>query len=318
MHQYMPFSPVEIEFSSYEQALKYLEGLISDTDNTLLFISKGMAARMGLDKWLSVIKSSFKLIHIDDIPVNPTVVDVYEILSYLRGVSITRILAVGGGSCIDLAKAVSALHNLISSEKLSEQAVYNAIKNKEYLLGVNFIDIIALPTTAGTGTEVTKWATIWDMVRKEKLSIDCLQLYPKAALIIPELTVFMPKRLTLSTGLDALSHAMEAFWARSRTPLSQALALTAVKHIKEYLSKVLENGGDIELRKDMCLASLLAGLAFSITRTTACHSISYPLTMFFGIEHGFAAAMTLASSLLRKKKSLLLLSNLMSSPSLIL
>ncbi len=294
MHQYIPFSPVEINFFSYKEAIEYMEGLLSETDSTALFISENMLARLGLNQWLSEIRDSYNLIHVDTIPANPSVIDVYEKLLSLSGKNIARIIAIGGGSCIDLAKAISALYYLISAKTLSKQVVYDAIKNKEYLNGHKYIDIIALPTTSGTGSEVTKWATIWDMERKEKLSVDCSQIYPKAALIVPEFTIFMSERLTLSTGLDALSHAMEAFWSRSRTPLAQMLALSAIKQVEKYLPKVLENRSNLAMRQGMCIASLLAGLSFSITRTTACHSISYPLTMFFGIEHGFAAAITLS------------------------
>jgi len=233
------------------------------------------------------------VIHIGNIPANPTVSDVHEILNLLKNENIARIIAIGGGSCIDLAKAISALHTLYPHETISKKAVGQAIKNKEYRKPHSFIDIIAVPTTAGTGSEVTKWATIWDMDEKVKLSVDCDELFPKVALICPEFTLTMPKRLTLSTGLDALSHAMEAFWAKKRTPLSQELALLAVKKIKEFLPKALNDGNNLEYRKEMSLASLIAGLAFSITRTTAAHSMSYPLTIYHNIEHGFAVAATL-------------------------
>lgn len=294
MRQYIPFSPVEISFATRNEALEYLYSLVSGEEKTIVMASKRRIKELDLEQWLSDIKSTSDVIHLSHIPTNPAISDVFNNLKQLQGINPNKIIAIGGGSCIDLAKAISALYYLISEDLLSEQYVRNAIINKEYFNTKCFIDIIAIPTTAGTGSEVTKWATIWDMEQKEKLSVDCTEIYPKAAVLVPEFTISMPEKLTLSTGLDALSHAMEAFWARSRTPLSQALAITAIEYIKTYLPRVLDDGSNIEYRTGMCLASLIAGLAFSITRTTASHSISYPLTMYYGLDHGFAAACTLA------------------------
>jgi len=293
MKPYKPFSPVDISIVSRTEALEIIERFISCSGRTLFWASNGRVQGLGLEQWLSGIKKRNNISHYWRIPVNPTITDVYKALLDLGEAKPDLIIAIGGGSCIDLAKAVSALYNLIPNECLSEDSVREAVKKKEYLNNKNFIDVIAVPTTSGTGSEVTKWATIWDTDNLEKLSIDCTELFPKAAVLVPEFTVSQSDRLTLSTGLDALSHAMEAFWSKGRTPLSQALAITAIDYIKEYLPKVLKNPNDIEMRKMMCVAALLAGLSFSITRTTACHSISYPLTMCFGLEHGFAAAITL-------------------------
>ncbi len=293
MRQYLPFSPVEIVFTSRKEAIVYLKDLVFGGDRSLLLASEGRINALGSGQWISDLKDSGKIIHLSQIPVNPTVLDVYSNLKMLQGTQLNQIIAIGGGSCIDLAKAISALHYLIQEDKLSVQSVRNAIKDKKYLNGHRFIDVIAVPTTSGTGSEVTKWATIWDMEQKEKLSVDSVNSFPKVALIAPDITTSVPARLSLSTGLDALSHAMEAFWARSRSPLSQALAISAIELVKKFLPQVLNDGRNAEYREGMSLASLLAGLAFSMTRTTACHSISYPLTMHFGVEHGFATAMTL-------------------------
>ena len=112
--------------------------------------------------------------------------------------------------------------------------------------------------------------------------------------MVPELTNSMNERLTLATGLDALSHAMEGYWAKGRNLLSQALALDSIQRIKDALPAAISDPGDSGAREQMCLGSLLAGLSFSMTKTTACHSMSYPLTMNYGVEHGFTAALTLA------------------------
>lgn len=290
----MSFSPVEIAFATRAEAIGYLNNLTSWEESVLVLASNRRVSQLGLQQWLSNIKKSGSTVHLGQIPTNPTISDVYNTLKLLHGYQPSKVIAIGGGSCIDLAKAISALFYLIPEDSLSLQAVRSAVREKKYLENHPFIEVIAVPTTSGTGSEVTKWATIWDMEQKEKLSVDCTECFPKMALIVPEFTVSMSERLTLATGLDALSHAMEAFWARARTPLSQALALTSIEYVKEYLPKVLCDGNNLELRKGMSLASLIAGLSFSITRTTACHSISYPLTMYYGVDHGFATAITLA------------------------
>jgi alcohol dehydrogenase class IV len=202
------------------------------------------------------------------------------------------ILAIGGGSAIDLAKGISAFHNLTDKLPAFEE-LSNEIQQKAYLQQKNFIDILAIPTTDGTGSELTSWATIWDMDAKIKYSIDCGSLTPRKAFLIPALTLTLSKELTLSTGLDALCHAIEAYWSKHTGPLVQELAYRAVQIILEYLPNVIHHPDNLAYRSAMCRASVLAGMAFSKTRTTACHSISYPLTMFFGIPHGLAAAMTL-------------------------
>ena len=204
------------------------------------------------------------------------------------------IIAIGGGSSIDLAKAISALQGLAKTHEAGYEEVAKAIADKSFFNGCGPADIIAVPTTAGTGSEVTRWATVWDFENGKKLSVEHKQCYPKLAVMVPELTKSMDNRLTLATGLDALSHAMEGYWAKGRNPLSQALAFDSIERIKEALPAALAEPADSGAREQMCLGSLLAGLSFSITKTTACHSISYPLTMNYGVEHGLAAAITLS------------------------
>lgn len=220
------------------------------------------------------------------------ITDVFRCLEAVQWEPTDLIVAIGGGSTIDVAKCVSALKRMMRGG-LTLEKVADAIRNKKYLGNDDVIDIVAVPTTAGTGSDVTKWATVWDMEEGKKLSVDSPLLYPKVSLQSADMTMTMPPKLTLSTGLDALSHAMESFWARARTPVNQEIALSAISIIRDYLPKVMENGDDRTAREKMMLGALLAGIAFSCTRTTACHSISYPLTMEYKVPHGFAAALTL-------------------------
>ncbi len=287
--EYSLFSPVDIRFTTIEG---FVSLIASGTEQTLILASRGTVKRLNCKVFQDYVQGR-NCLHIDNIPLNPSVSDLTEILNVLsQHIPFRRIVAIGGGSCIDLAKSISALYWMTNRRFLKNEDIRGAIVKKSYFNGPD-IDVIVVPTTSGTGSEVTKWATIWDTERKVKMSIEDPACFPKMALLIPELCVHMPDKITLSTGLDALSHAMEAFWAVASTPLSQMLAIEAVKRIREFLPLVLKDTANIPLRQEMCLASLTAGLAFSITRTTACHSISYPLTLLHGVSHGFAAAMTL-------------------------
>lgn len=203
------------------------------------------------------------------------------------------IIVIGGGSSIDLAKAISALY------QYKNENILDLIKNKLYLDNSNHIPVIAVPTTAGTGSECTKWATIWDFDDCKKYSIDADYLYPVESWLVPELTVTMDGNMTLATGLDALAHAMESYWSVPSNAYTRVLARNSISIIRKYLPLVLNNLDNLEYRKQMLMGSFFAGLAFSNTRTTACHSISYPLTMMYGINHGFAAAITLFEVLKR-------------------
>jgi phosphonate metabolism-associated iron-containing alcohol dehydrogenase len=294
MMPYQPFSPVDIRFETLQSFQEQLS-LLSDK-RVMVLADEGTFGRIktaceGFDRFINDKKNRL----VCDIRPNPSVDEVCRQLNMLRNEErYDCIMAIGGGSCIDLAKAISALRGMADTRDLEYEEIVEAIEKKSFFQEHGPAEIIAVPTTAGTGSEVTKWATVWDFRNKKKLSVEHNGCFPKVAIMIPELTESMPLRVTLSTGLDALSHAMEAFWAKKRNPLSQALALDSIGRIKRFLPVVLKNPNDSDARKEMCLSSLLAGLAFSITKTTSCHSISYPLTMNYGVEHGFAAAMTLS------------------------
>lgn len=264
-----------------------------ENKKVVVFISKTSSKRLKLDDWLKQLKSISSTIIINEINTNPTYIDIYNSLNLLKGFSPQIVLAIGGGSSIDMAKASVGLLYLNDCDNLNEDIVLDAIKTKSFLNHESNIEIFAVPTTAGTGSEVTRWATVWDMKNKAKYSVDAPFLYPKKAFIIPEFTLSMPKRLTLSTALDALSQAIEAYWAKSTNLMVKELSKSAIRLIVEYLPKVLSNPSDLYLRKKLFLGSLFSGLAFSNTRTTACHSISYPLTMKFNVEHGLACIMTI-------------------------
>lgn len=231
---------------------------------------------------------------ISNIKPNPTIKNVVDTATSIDRKNIQAIVAIGGGSVIDIAKAISVEKEIITSE--DELVTYLKL-GKELPSMFSNIPIIAIPTTAGTGSEVTQWATIWDDVEKKKYSLSNPRLYPEVAIIDPELTITLPEETTISTALDALSHAMEAIWNKNANPISDNLALQAIKTIITDLELVLNMPNDINARTALHYASLKAGLAFSNTKTAIAHSISYPLTARFGIPHGIAASFTLPAVL---------------------
>jgi alcohol dehydrogenase class IV len=261
----------------------FVERFKEIVDNkTLVFLSHGADYRLGLSNYIN------KEQWVSDISPNPTIDSINKICTKLYG-TVEKIIAIGGGSTIDTAKAIIAFFDMLTDGC----SITDVIEDKLYLKN-NFRirEFIAVPTTSGTGSEVTQWATVWDDHRKLKFSVEAEWLIPTNVWLVPELTISLSARQTLSTGLDAFVQACEAYWARKSDSLARTLAVQAVSVIYEYLPLALKNGQDLEVRKELQTGSLLTGLAFSRTGTTACHSISYPITALFGVEHGFAVALT--------------------------
>jgi phosphonate metabolism-associated iron-containing alcohol dehydrogenase len=225
-----------------------------------------------------------------EIPPNPTIRSCAAAFEAVRGARPDVLVALGGGSVIDTAKAVAA------QQASGGEPGWLASHLREGAPMPEPFDppsIIAIPTTAGTGSEVTMWGTIWDEESLGKHSISHPRLYPQVALLVPSLTHSVPRATTVASALDALSHAMEAIWNRSANPVSGAMAIGAIGRIPRALRRVLEASDDPDARRALLEGSLLAGLAISNTRTALAHSISYPLTAELGLPHGIAASMTL-------------------------
>lgn len=225
---------------------------------------------------------------------NPDITDIFNLIQDIRSFDYELIIAIGGGSVMDAAKTLVALQH---AEIGGPSEVRDAITEERYKKSHKFSPWIGIPTTSGTGSEVTSWATVWDEERGCKYSVSDSRLFASAALILPELTVTMPLRLSVATALDAMCHATEAYWSVQSNPVSRAFALQAIERIREALPRLKHEPDNPAIREQLSQASVLAGLAFSNTKTTACHSISYPLTLLHGIDHGIAASLTLASVL---------------------
>ena len=217
---------------------------------------------------------------------NPTVEQLYETFQETRAFEPEVVIAVGGGSILDVGKSLCCLYG---KDLQSPDELRALIQEKAY--GHPAARWIGIPTTAGTGSETTCWATIWDPKQDAKRSVECPENYAWAALVDPELAAGMPLKLAVSSALDAVAHAVESYWAKGSNCVSRALALEAVHTIMGGMEDLL--AGKPAAHDAMARGSMLAGLAFSNTKTTACHSISYPLTMHYGIPHGTAVSMLL-------------------------
>lgn len=221
-----------------------------------------------------------------DIRPNPTVENVDACAAVMRQVHADFAVAMGGGSTMDCAKAACA----ICRTEDSIRDYHTGGKKLDPSLG---IDLIAVPTTAGTGSEVTWVAVLSDEEKHVKAPLPNKMLLPKLALIDYKLTMGIPKPVTASTGIDVLSHALEGYWSKNHQPICDGAAMQAAKLVFAYLPRAYENGADEEAREMMSCASLLAGIAFGHPFTTGPHACSFPLTNWYHVPHGEACAFTL-------------------------
>lgn len=195
------------------------------------------------------------------------------------------IVAVGGGSVLDSAKVFALAAGDFDRVRTCLEAGQPCTSE--------VIAMIAVPTTAGTGSEVTCWATVWDNAAGKKYSLSRPALYAETAIVDPELMIGKPRALTVSTGLDALSHALESIWNVNANPVSARFAVAAAREILDCLPRLIEDLANLDLRTRMAEAALFAGLAFSNTKTAIAHNLSYPITLDYDVPHGIACSFTL-------------------------
>ena len=277
------YNPVRIEFGAgkFESIPTLLKGsnyvIVTYPDPTFEELSKKLITAMGNPSLI-----------VNDIAPNPDCELLNEQCHRFAKLKNKTdvIIALGGGSVIDSAKVFAAANG-----DFQNVLKYLTTQQGEKQLGDT--PIIAIPTTAGTGSEVTSWATVWDTKSARKYSLARTNLYPKSAVIDPSLMLGKSYNLTLATGLDALSHALESIWNINANPVSTSHAVSASRIILHNLPKLLTDLGNLELRSSIAQASLFAGLAFSNTKTAIAHNLSYPITLGYGIQHGVACSFTL-------------------------
>jgi alcohol dehydrogenase len=216
---------------------------------------------------------------------NPDVTEVDACADVIRKEGIDFVVALGGGSSMDCAKAAASI--ALTEDSIRKYHGTGEAMPQEHL------PIIAVPTTAGTGSEVTCVSVLTDHANQKKSPIVSDGFYPSYAIIDPELTYTMPPKVTAGTGIDVLAHALEGYWSKGHQPICDACAIHAAGLVFEYLYRAYENPTDEEAREKMCEASVIAGLAFTLPKTTSSHACSFPLTNLHHIPHGEACGLTL-------------------------
>jgi len=276
-------NPVKVEFGA--GAFNKVAGLIAGRPYCL--VTYGEPYFQGLSERLAAMAGS-PTSTINNIMPNPDFAPLrLSCADFANSVSYdTVIVALGGGSVMDTAK-------VLASSRDGFQPVQDFLETGQGGKGLANIPIIAIPTTAGTGSEVTHWATVWDVTSQKKYSLARPSLYPEYAVIDPELTLGLPLDLTISTGLDAISHALESLWNRNSNPVSANHAVFAATEMMTTLPRLAKDLGNLELRARAARACLFSGLAFSNTKTALAHSVSYPITLKYNVVHGLACSFSL-------------------------
>lgn len=217
-----------------------------------------------------------------DVEVNPGIQSVNQCAEKMREWKCDGIIALGGGSSMDTAKAAGVV---AASGKNIQKYLDGNPKRLEIR---QVLPIIAIPTTAGTGSEVSQYAVITDEQTLRKDSITSSFLYPKVSLVDPQLTVGLPEKLTISTGLDVLSHALESMFSKIRNSFTEIMALEAIRNVFQWLPICVKEPENLEAREEMAFASILAGIAMSHCCGTLPHGLGCPLSGHFGVPHGLA------------------------------
>lgn len=253
-----------------------------------LIVSDAFLQRQGLVGRVAAILCAAGMeagVFADTVP-DPTTDSIYAGLAAMRGRDYDCLIGLGGGSPQDTAKAMAVLH------------VHGGVV-RDYRTPVVVdragLPVIAVPTTAGTGSEVTKFAIITDSQTDEKMLCGGPAFVPAAAVVDYELTLTKPLRLTADTGIDSLTHAIEAYVSRRANPLSDAFALAAMKTIHANIRRVCSHPNDREAREQMMLGSMLAGHAFTNASVALVHGMSRPIGALFHVAHGLSNAMLLPS-----------------------
>jgi len=266
--------------------------------NRVLFIATSGARVAKSSGFYNIIMSSLKdagleVFEFIDVENNPSIETCNRGADYARSHDVDLIVAFGGGSAMDAAKAIAVSASLGGDVK--EYLFPSIVKG-------SVMPVIAIPTTCGTGSEVTKYAVLTDIKSKMKVVIAGYPIVPKVALVDSETLETLPPDLVAWTAMDALSHAIEAYITKSPTPLSDALSLEVVSTVLKHLINGYRK--DPKALEKLHLGATMAGLAINITGTNLIHGLGYPLTVDYGVHHGLANALIMPHALIRMQEAL--------------
>jgi len=280
---YQHWNPGKLIFGP--NSLSQLTNELSLKEVPLIVTDKGVANAGILSKLTALLDGEGIRYHVfDGIEPDPPFEIVDKAAASYLDKGCTLVIGLGGGSSIDGAKTVSL--------RVSKEGNIREYGMGKVLEGI-LIPIYAIPTTAGTGSEVTGVVVIKDQENKTKMVLRGMQLIPKTVILDPELLASIPPRVAAETGADALSHAVESYVSLNSNAITEGFALTAIRMISKYLRRMVANPGDTETAGQMLLASCIAGLSFSNAGLGLVHSLAHPLGAYFHVSHGLSCALYL-------------------------
>ncbi|MFA6448525.1 MAG: iron-containing alcohol dehydrogenase [bacterium] len=263
--------------------------LAGDRKIMLVTDSSGIMNKTGVTGRITEMLGADRTVLFDKVPPNPDAAIVNEGIALHSAENCGLLIGLGGGSPLDAAKAIGVMRT--HEGDISEYFL------RKRTWGPKAEPVVAIPTTAGTGSEVNGNFVVTLPHDNLKCGIAAPCAWPAAALLDPTLTLSLPPYQTASTGLDALSHALEALWANNGQPLSDMNAFESIPIVLKWLPTAISDGSNLEARSKMMYASMTASLAFGSTGTAGSHALSYALTSRWNLPHGYACAFTLAEFL---------------------
>ena len=261
-------------------AISKLDELLKKSKSYAVITSSGFKKR----RWDNFFDNPELVI--DEISSNPTVNELYHHFKTLKNLDCDTLIAIGGGSVIDATKVFSVMSGVSKDD-------FFLYLNDKKKCNKKLFKVIVIPTTSGTGAEVTPFATVWDEQNKRKMSLSSPFLYPDYAIVDPALTLTLNLRTTAITALDALSHSFESLWNVNSNAYTDALSTSNIVTILDNLPNLLHDLSNLDLRNKLSCSSYIAGICISITKTALAHSISYPLTSHLKVPHGLASGIFL-------------------------
>lgn len=284
MHSFQTVSDIRIDPDGTAKLETYVDGLCAN-QRIAIITDKGVSSLGLMDAGISALQEAgYELLIYDDVVADPPEATVLKCADTVRKFDAGLVLGFGGGSPMDTAKVVAHLAGC--DQPLSSMYGVGQAKGPR-------LPLMQIPTTSGTGSEVTNVAII-TTGETTKTGIVADALYADRVLLDASLTFGLPQSITASTGIDAMVHAIEAYTSiRQKNPLSDALALSALRKMKGAIVTACHDGGNIDARTDMLIGSMLAGQAFSNAPVAAVHALAYPLGGFFHVPHGLSNALVL-------------------------
>ena len=239
----------------------------------------------GADIKAALDKEGIEYIMFDQVESNPTIGCVRKAVALSKANGVDFIFSVGGGSSLDTGKAVA----LLSRQDATDDELFTKAFTSDVL------PIAAVPTTSGTGSEVTPYAMIIDEKKGTKNNLNLPYFFSKLAFLDPKYTLTLPPRITVNTSIDALTHALESLFVKTTNPLVASVAYEAIRNISSCFNALMSGDLTLDEREKLMLGSVMAGMVVSQTRTSALHGMSYPMTSVGHIPHGRAMALIIAN-----------------------